>query len=196
MSGMSDKFAQHPLHALFWAHVEKVTALGDMPHRAKPIACFAIRDHYETGVVMAMVSGCNHRLPKRKVKWRLVHSPSLTVVTAGQSLDEFPHPNTRQAGPVSPDEMAWDYEASYLGEDANALVDGCPRVTFSPFALFLFPENTLVPVELQAFVTAIEQRPEIEAAAVITKDSLVLTDFVAEEVCIIVGERERVGRGG
>lgn len=148
------------------------------------IGAIAIRDDWDHGVHIAYKSGMPHRVSKKLHAWRKVHNRSLSVVSPGE------YHNENQPQPLTWEEVESDLEPWYLGANPQALFeDYMMRVTWPETVLFLYPENWLVPKQIQALMSRIIDEPSIKTAFVITKDSTVLSDFFSDEI-IVLGDAQ------
>jgi hypothetical protein len=144
----------------------------------KPVSVFAIANDINLGYFMAMKSGLNHRIPHRLWAERVCNSPKVGVINAGAGAHEW------ESVPVGWEELTRDYEPYWLGEDPTNVFKN-PQYPFPSPALFVYPENYLVPKQEREFVHLLMEDNELHEAVVFTKSSVMLSDFLAEFIVVL-----------
>lgn len=151
-------------------------------YAGKQIGCCAITDHVDTGYAMAYLSGLDHRMSNFNRAWSLVHTPALTVLSGQLG-------NSLQSAAMTVEFAKRELDVQYLGcrvpFGRGPLFDTFEQVVYPNPALFVYPENWLVPKQQQQFVNLLVKRVDIQRAIIITKNPLILTDFLSEAIQVI-----------
>lgn len=152
----------------------------------KLIGCIVIRDRHSVGPMIAWSSGFEHRMSAAHRAFNLCNSPTLQFVDSRMSYSPF------QTVPMSIAEAKREIkEYSYLGCDVTPLFEHF-EVKYPERALFLYPENFVVPNQERQIVDLILKRPETSRVFIITKSPLIISDMMDEAVWILAHEGERI----
>lgn len=146
-------------------------------YEGKLIGALAIADNVDTGYSLAYRSGCEHRMSKHNRAWLLVHG-SLQA-TAGRIG------SSEQSAPINITTAKHELEPWYLGCSPRPLFDKWESVTYPDPALFVYPENFLVPKQQVSFVSLALRRSDIQTLILITKNPVFLTDLHQEAILVI-----------
>lgn len=133
------------------------------------IGCIYITDHVDTGYSIAYRSGLDHRLSEQHRFWRMVRQPKLTF----ESWDTPRNPN--QTVSMDPIEARNKVEPWYLGCSVNPLFYPHATADYPVPALFVYPENHLVPEKERQVIGCIAKM--CRQAIVITKDPIIVSCF-------------------
>jgi hypothetical protein len=142
-----------------------------------PIAVFAMANDINLGYYLAVKSGMNHRIPHRLWAERVCGAKSLSVINSSTTPG-----NESTSSFVSEGELSRDYEPYWLGEAPSAVFTNS---SLPATPLFVYPENSLVPKMEREFVQKLCDRKDIASAVIITKSSVMLSDFYGPCICVM-----------
>jgi hypothetical protein len=161
--------------ARVWKEHIRDTKYTKMTKTEFPIAVFAMANDINLGYYLAVQSGMNHRIPHRLWAERVCGAKSLSIINA-----DIARSGEHTSGQLTAEELSRDYEPYWLG-DAPSTVFANGALPANP--LFVYPENYLVPKVEREFVHKLYQRTDIKSAVIITKSSVMLSDFHAPCIC-------------
>ncbi len=164
-------WVEHILDTMLWTKTNKAAKSITFP-----IAVFAMANDINLGYYLAVQSGMNHRIPHRLWAERVCGAATLSVVNSNT------HGNEHISSQLNAEELSRDYEPYWLGDHPSTVFTGG---VLPENPLFVYPENYLVPKVEREFVHKLYQRTDIKSVVIITKSSVMLSDFPAPCICVM-----------